>query len=357
LTTEQSTLGEVFERLTKERGLRVVAAEGVLEIAGPPAAASPGPQVVDIPIDDLFAAEASGAETAAKLVRAFVAPDSWNTPGGGSLIAAPGKLVISQTPSNVAEAVLFLNRLRIARGKPVRAVEGVAAAAPPAETRIARARAILDRPVTMNFRPGAALGTVLAQIEGAAKVPIVVDYGALVAAGFSFDDPIGISARAHPAGDVLEALCRPRAWGWHLVRDSVIELTSLEAARSNMYYEMYDVRPLLGDLSTEAFSARVLDATSDLGWNETVGRAALGFDQPSGRLIVRQTQAGHLRLERLLGQWANPAGAAPAQVAPPLAAPAPAAPPRAGTTLAPTAGPTGTAPAPLAPPPMPTGIK
>jgi hypothetical protein len=334
LVSEQATLGEVLERLTKDRGLRVVAAGGVLEIAGPVADASAALQVVDFPIDDLFGDDPGAAESAGRLVKAFVSPDSWSGPAGGTLASASGKLVVSQTPRVQAETALFLNRLRGARGKPPRAAAGVAAVVPPVETRVARAKMLLERRVSMNFRPGAPLADVLAHLEATANVPIVVDYGALAATGFSVDEPIGISAHEHPLGEVLDALCRPRAWGWHLVRDSVIELTSQEAARTRMYVELYDVRPLLGEQTAEAFTARMLDATSDLGWNEVQGRAAVGFDQPSGRMIVRQTQAGHFRLERLLSAWANPqaqaarpagTGPAPAASRPSSASPSPTA--------------------------------
>jgi hypothetical protein len=205
----------------------------------------------------------------------------------------------------------------------------------------------------MNFRPGAPLPIVLDHLEKATKAKLVVDYATLTAAGYSAEEPIGVSAKDTPMADVLDALCQPRDWGWHLPRDGVIELTTREAARSRTYVEIYDVRALVGESTPEEFTARVLDATTNLGWKDAGSRTAIAFDKPSGRLLVRQTSEGHLRLERLWQEWKQPAGADIA-VPPGMRSPATASsgtnPPGSRpspTGSRPTASPTATLPGPV----------
>ncbi len=320
-------VGDALGKLADGSGLRVVAAAGALQIAG----ADPNAAlvVVDYPVDDLAAAEG----VLASLVTTFVEPTSWRDAGGpASIVAAAGKLIVSQTPPRQRETQRFLDRLRLARRKAPRGPTSNAVAS--LDTRLVRAKPALQKPLSMNFRPAVPLRNVLDRIESGSGLIVVVDGPALEASGVVPDEPVGVAARDAATFEVLDAVCEPRGWAWHVPVEGVVEITTAEALRRHAYTEFYDVSQLVGETRAPLdLIAQVLKEIADLPapYGSTGNETA--FDGVSGFLLVRHHQQAHLRVTRLLNDLANPAVA-------------PTAPPAASSTVAPRPNPSASRPRP-----------
>lgn len=323
LSVESAPVGDVLAKLTAPLGLQCVVRNGRIQVAGP--TQSEDLKAVDYPIDDLTDGDVSRAETLAKLVRLFVEPTAWDIAGGrGSAAAAARALTISQTAHLQTEAAAFLDRLRLARGKPVR--HAAAGAAPSLDSRLTRAKSQLEKTLKMNFRPGVPLRTILDRIETGCGLTIVVDYAALELSGTPPDGPIGIAAADNAVFEVLDALCEPRGWTWHLPADGVIELSTPETLGHHAYVEFYDVSRLItGDVTAAHVVDRVRGEIAGMVQPFGSEGGELAYDGVSGRLIVRHHHAAQLAISRLLVELAEPQAPKPGTAAPVAVAPRPTA--------------------------------
>lgn len=288
--------------------------------------AEAAPTSVDYPIDDLAGGDAAAAELYAGLVQLFVAPDTWESQGGtGKLTAAAGKLSAVQSPAVQRELLVWLDRLRTARGKSTKG-------SPQSnDSRFVRAKGALEKPITMNFRPGVPLGEIVAFLNKKSDVTISIDFIALAAAGNTLDEPIGIAVDKTPLAEVLAAICEPRELDYRIVDERTIEITTREALRRRGYVEFYDLRPLIAaEISPVELIKRIKADFADAGWVETGGEGVARFDAASNRLILRHHQDAHRHIERFLGELTAeiarmkagvPATPTPAATAAPSASP------------------------------------
>lgn len=330
LNARDATYAEAFAKLLDPVGARIQVVGAGVMVRGVLHDARPVP--VEYPIDDLAGGDAASAELYAGLVQLFVDPQSWDSRGGvGKLEAGAGKLIAVQPPLVQRELAGWLDRLRAARFKSTKGPK------PSLETRLAAANSRLAKPVTMNFRPAAPLPEILAHLEKSCDIGITLDYIALAEAGVGLDVPLGIAGDKVPLVQVLTAICESRELGWRIIDERTLEITTREAMRRRGYVEFYDVKPLLSaDASPTDLIAQLRAELPDVGWLETGGEGVVRFDSASSRLIVRQHQDAHLKIERFLaaraaGQAAPAAVAAPAALNPMPAAVTPAPAPADGT--------------------------
>jgi hypothetical protein len=267
----------------------------------------------DYDVSDMAAGADAAADRIAALVQDFVAPETWADAGGrGTIVVAAAQLSVVQAPAVQRELAAFLDRLRKARGRsPKDPTTSLT-------TRLTAARDVLAKPLTMNFRPGAPLETVLARLEADTGATLTIDYPALMSAGFEGTEPIGCSADKHPLSDVLSAVCEPREWSWRVVGERTIDVSTREGMRRRHYVEFYRPPPVADATSGETWVLRVREQLADEGWRAAGGRGEIAFDEASGHLIVRHHQEAHRRVEKLLGE--SPVVAAPDAAAPPAAA-------------------------------------
>jgi hypothetical protein len=301
LDLRDRTIAQSLTEILSSAGLVSVPVGDQL-LVGPPTMNDRQPTIVEYPIAELLGDDAQAVPRLIDLIRDFVAPETWPAPAVSKAIGVTGTtLVVSQPPAVQRELALFLDRLRMARGKMPRDSKTTLA------TRLARAGDVLSKPVTMNFRPGEPLPTVLDFLEKATGATITVDYPALISTGFQGDEPIGCAADKHPLADVLTSLCRPREWSWRVVGEKTIDLTTREALRRRSYVEFYKLpKPTEGALSGPDAAQRIRTQLAEEGWRTSGGRGEIVFDEPSQMLIVRQHQEAHLRIEKLLAELNAP---------------------------------------------------
>ena len=99
----------------------------------------------------------------------------------------------------------------------------------------------------------------------------------------------------------MAELLRPLGLAYRTVGPAVIQVTSAEAAAERLEIEFYPVGAWLaqgvsGPHLAERLKARVAAST----WGDVGGPAEVYFDRPSQCLIVLQSQAAQVAIERLL---------------------------------------------------------
>ncbi len=254
--------------------------------------------------------QAAVAELAA-LVQRFVAPDSWRSVGGrGSIAPEGGTLKVTQTREVHWQVLVFCEKLRNARKKPLRSRDRPELFT--LATRTSQARAMLDRPVSANFHEPAPLAKILDFLAKVTDSEILIDHAALAAAETSDGVETSLTVERRPLGAVLHDLLRPLGLAYRAVGPYAIQVTSAEAAEERLELEFYPVggwlakkdSPLaLGEgpgVRAAKLIERLKTAVAPATWSDTGGSGEVYFDTPSQCLIVLQSQPVQAAIERQL---------------------------------------------------------
>ncbi len=306
LRRDEANLGKLLEAVLAERGLTYVTERGQVLVTAP-AVARGELTSRRYRVDDLAADQTSLAELAA-VVQRLIAPESWQSEGGpGTVHARDGALVIEQTASTHHQVLLFCEKLRRARGLPIRSrfpLEWFKLA-----TRRTRAADVLAEEITANFREPTPLVEVLGHLGGLAGADILVDRRPMAAAGISDTDPASVAIVDEPFDATLDKLLRPLGLAWRALDARTLQVSTQAALDETMELEFYPVAPLLDGLVTgETLVEQVRNRIAGPTWSDAGGPGAIHYD-PKGRcLIVRHNQTVQAAIERLLGQQAVAGG-------------------------------------------------
>lgn len=248
---------------------------------------------------DLTGRDAATTQALAATLVEFVAPDTWQPAGGrGRLTVAGQALEVEQTPAVQIQVTSFLERLRAARKLPLRTQ--FSADRFPLDSRLTRARATLDRRVTLNVQSAPA-GQLVSNLERTTQTRIVCDWPALYAAGLGIDTPLALKANRVALGDLLDTWLAPLGLAARVVDARLIQITTRKALADRLELEFYPAADLLKKQFTAAtLIERVKSVVAKGSWNDAGGPAAIACDAPSGYLLVLQSQPVHAQLERLL---------------------------------------------------------
>jgi hypothetical protein len=267
-----------------------------------PAAYREALRTVRYTVTDLTGDDRTAMTELAALVRKLVAPDSWHGNNGrGTIDPNQTALVVTQTGEVRRQVLVFCEKLRNARGKPLRS------RGDPAEftliTRATQAREILERPVTANFHEPTPLAKVLAYLAATAKCDILVDRAALAAAETSDRVEATVAADRISLVAALGDLLRPLGLAYRIVGPNVLQVTTKEAAEERLELEFYPIglnvkEGQSGPALIESLKTRVSPST----WAETGGSGEIHFDPPSQCLIVLQSQSVQAAVERFLAK-------------------------------------------------------
>ncbi len=208
---------------------------------------------VAYPAEDLM----DGATDTAEIVRwmqRLVAPTTWESAGGaGTLSVAAGKINVSQSQRVHFQILFFLERVRLARGLPplsrfaakhVRAASSWQLLAKP-----------LRQPTTFTFSHDTPLQEVFCHWQTEMGIPILVDWPALGAQHLGPNTRVTCAVRAQPWRQVLTELLAPLGLDWRAAPGPVLEITSAEKCRNNLWL---DVFPLTTEVTLPAVEKIVL---------------------------------------------------------------------------------------------------
>ncbi len=270
------------------------------------------PRVVEYDVSDL--ARDTAVTALADLCRRLVEPATWNAGGSrSSLTVAGDKLRVWQSGPGHDDLLLFLEKLRVARGLPPQRLTSLKL-----ESRLQRVRSRLEQEVTANFAEPTRLSRIGDYLGQRAGAKVLIDSVALHKAGLDAAEGVTVTAEKEPLQAVLNKLCESLDIGWRIVDDKTLEITSRQAAERGEV-EFYPVADLLGGAVTaETLAAQIQSRIVAESWSPSGGRGVLHFDATSRHLIVLQSQAVQIRVEELLAterakKTAKPEEAKPAK--------------------------------------------
>jgi hypothetical protein len=275
------------DALAKNR-LELVESDGRISV-GLPDAKERGS--VDHEVADLAAgADAAGV---ARLIEQFVEPATWKSGGGGEIQAIGTKLHVENTLRVRRQALLFCERLRLARGLPIRSKYPAAllSVASPYQTVSAK----LNAPTTFTFLPWARFTDVIQHWQKMTGVTILVDWSALADVEIGPSTPIACSAVDRKWQEAFSGILDPLSLGWWAVSGDTIQITSRDALHKIERIEFYDVPKPMGD---HFASADHLVESLAQSWREHAAADRLPdvrvvHDETSGRLIILGTPDAH----------------------------------------------------------------
>jgi len=301
---KQTTVGKSLEAMLSGQGLVYAVENGQVLITSPL-----GHRETLRPrrytVADLTGGDAAALAELAALVQKLVAPDSWQANGGrGELTAEGGILQVVQTEPVHRQILTFCEKLRTARGRPLRSRFDPSRFL--LTTRSQRAKQILDRTATANFLEPAPLAEILAYLEECTEADILIDYLALGAAGQPGDVKATLKAENRPLAAALGELLSPLGLAYRAVDAETLQVTSRKALDAHLELEFYPIAEALAKGQTapalmELIQSRVAGST----WSDAGGPGVLCFDKPSGCLLVLQSQPVHAAIQQLLAEKAN----------------------------------------------------
>src|SRR5262249_43431574 len=138
----------------------------------------------------------------ARLVRQMVAPDSWQAGGKAAMIAGNGELLVMQAEPAHAQILLLCQKLRVARGLPLKGKFD------PAQFELNtpedKAQELLDKPISANFAAATPLSDVVRWLRQATGAVILVNHAALSAEGISADSECSAAVVDKPLAKLLD---------------------------------------------------------------------------------------------------------------------------------------------------------
>lgn len=304
LRLANTTLGAALERVASSRGLVSVVQDGQLLVTSPAKHRSTL-QTARYSVSDLTGQNPVAIAELAELVQKLVAPDSWKTAGGrGTVQVDSAALVVIQTAPVHQQVVAFCEKLRLARGKPLRSAHDPGAFS--LATRLAQARTKLEQAVTVNIPEPTPLARIVADLEEASGVRILINHLALSAAGLSAQTTATLKINQQPLSQALESLLQPQGLACRVVDRQTLEITSAKALNAHLEVGFFPVGELVDrGLAAPALLDRIQGEVAGASWTEAGGPGVLYLDQPSRCLIVLQSQSVQAMLEAALTRWAK----------------------------------------------------
>jgi hypothetical protein len=299
LRLSSTTVGNALTAAAAQRGLAVVVDGGQVLVTTPPEYRELL-RKVRYTVSDLSGDDKAAVAELASLVGKLVAPESWQAAGGrGSVEPDQGVLVVVQTGEVHQQVLVFCERLRNARQKPLRSRDKPERFT--LATRADQARELLDRPVTVNFHEPAPLGRILAFLAEATGSTILVDRASLAAAETSDRVEATLTVQKQALGQALTELLRPLGLAYRASGHSLIQVTTPEGIDERLELEFYPIKPWLDrGISAQRLAEQLKGRVAPPTWSDVGGLAEICFDPPSGCLIVLQSQPAQAAIQRLL---------------------------------------------------------
>jgi hypothetical protein len=297
----ETSVGGILEAMLARRGLIFVVADGMVLVTSPEDRRIQ-PHAVRYTVTDLAGTEKAGLEDLARRLRKLVAPESWQEAGGrGTIEIADGTWRVVQTDPVHYRILAFCEKLRVARGRPLRSRFPAAMFA--LATRLDRAQPKLRAPVTLNYRESAPLAEIIAQLAEQTGTTIVVDWLALAAEGNPPQIEATLQVDGRPLAEALDKLLRPLGLTVRAVNASTLEVTTVKALAARRELEIYPVAGLLSpDVTPAAIQQRIKAEAAGAAWSDAGGPGVLDFDPPSKCLLVLQSPAVQAQVEALLAR-------------------------------------------------------
>lgn len=278
ISLERAQLGQILTTALQPHGLKFVARERDLLITRDRETAQT--RELKYALDDL---SDMGPSAWGELLESLVEPASWGASGGAaSWAAAADSLVVRQRDANHYLALSTLERIRIARGLPVRTKLPVPRTKP-----VSRWDAVepkLQTTVSLNFGRPTSLRAVLERLAKETDTRLLVDWGAFAEMGWFPDTPLTLTVQAAPLPVALAALLDPLDAAFRVVDARTLEISSLRAIDERIDIEFFPADDLLVRRDAATVKQQV---TQWLEQRDTTGgHFAVHVDAPSRYVVI-----------------------------------------------------------------------
>jgi hypothetical protein len=237
------------------------------------------------------------------MVERFIEPDSWSAAGGAGDLAVKGTSFEFNNQENaVIGLILFCERLRIARGLPIKS--RYPAERLSVESSYSRIAAKLERPTTFTFVPWTRLADVFRDWQEASGVTMLVDWSELAEVELDPASPISCSVVNRTWRESLDGVLAQLGLDWWAVDGETIQITCRDKLTNMRRLEFHSVPQSFRDQFAnernmiESLMGHLRTSTSrDEG---SIPITELALDPVSGRLIALGNAAAHQSLTQLL---------------------------------------------------------
>jgi hypothetical protein len=255
-------------------------------------------------VADLAGDQADSRRQFAAMVHSLVEPNEWSEANGSATSEwSEGALLVTADASAHAQLLVLCEKLRLARGLPLRS--HIDRTQFHLDSRSAHAKAMLEVPITVNFARPEALGKIVAYLRSTTQLNLLIDSVALGEDGMSTDSEGILTAQQQAFGSGLFSLLEPMELTYRVIDQRTLEITTPKAAARHAEIEFYPagglVPPGADGHELIARITRELSAAGPAG--SGLSPATIQFDSVSKYLIVRAPQGLQRRVESLLGTW------------------------------------------------------
>jgi len=253
-------------------------------------------RMVRYTVDDLASSTAEMDVMAAN-VRKLVAPTSWQQAGGQGTIAHDGgSLKVNQSLPVHYELVTFFEKLRRARGLPLRS--RLSPERFELVDRFTEAGPLLDQSVTFTFAEPARLSEIVQTLESITGATVLLDWPSISSEGIRFQTEVACSVKERPLGEALTAILSPLRLTWRCVDGQTLQILGQARADSLRYVEFYKVDDIAQQMNSDAMLDTLRRGVAADTWSDQ--GVALHFDTAGESLIVRQSPTAHGEIGALL---------------------------------------------------------
>lgn len=247
-------------------------------------------RVVDLVPSGSSAEQTAGLQRLANKIQTLIAPATWRSAGGDGTIQIKDDLLeIDQSRETLYRILVFCEKLRLARGMPLKSRFPTSRF--PLASRTARASEKLDRPVTFTFLEPTPLTEVVQYVQHATGLTIAIDWRLLLAEGLTPNAAITCGVTDKPLGEALTTVLSPLGLGWRVINADSIELVTQTDAETRLEVEFYPVGDRLrAAVDPQQFVNRLSKEVGSDTWKGVGGEGVAVYDPPGGHLIVLQTQ-------------------------------------------------------------------
>ena len=149
--------------------------------------------------------------------------------------------------------------------------------------------------VKLNFNRSTRFTQILARLGQATKLRIVVDWDALLDAGWTPETMARLTVDGKPLAEALTMLLGPRDLVYRLVDDTTLEITTPVAAAQHVELELYDVSEQLGkELDPQPIIEQWQERIGIREFREQGGAGVIRFDPVSRCILLAQPYALNL---------------------------------------------------------------
>ncbi len=291
-----TTVLDAIQGALKPLGLeaRIEADQLIVDVA------SPQMVTTKLAVKDLTASDERRAAEIAALLLTFVANESWGDEEGQPIVSATkDELTVRQHRTQLAECILLVEKLRIARGLPLASKFEPKLFA--LATRSERAQAALATPITLNYSIPTPLLRVAERLGKDAKVRILFDWQSLSAAGWNPDAEVTLSVEKQPLAAALTDLTKRMDLTWRVVDARTIQILSPQTLADRTELEFYSIKDLAADEPAgAALIAKIRTALGGQVFRDAGGRGELRFDATGKCLLAALSQPQQQELAKLL---------------------------------------------------------